>query len=88
MNEYFPKFIVGLQYFTLNEVKPYARDADPPMAFPSWMTQVKMDKLSHNNAQTQFKILFGKLDQFFFESARCRWLENTPFLKYLAKLGR
>jgi hypothetical protein len=80
--------LFGLQYFTLDVVKPYARDVDPPMTFPIWMTQVKMDKLSHNNALSQFNIHFGKLDQFFFEWARSWWLENTPFVEYPPKLGR
>lgn len=29
-----PKFIVGFQYVTLTKVKPNARNAVPPMAFP------------------------------------------------------
>ena len=34
----FPKSVVGSQYFTLNEVKPYARDVEPPIAFSGWMS--------------------------------------------------
>lgn len=83
----FPKSIVGLQYFTLIEVKSNARNAVPPMALSCWMSRLRVDRLSCKCVQTQFNILFGWLDQLFFNMAR-RWSKVTPFLAYLAKLGR
>lgn len=57
----FPKLIVGLQYFTLRDVKMYGRDSEPPTAFSGWMTQVRVDKPSCGNAQSQFNLLFQNL---------------------------
>ena len=55
----FLKSIIGLQYFTLSEVKSNARNAVPPMAFSCWMSRLRVDKLSCKCVQTQFNILFG-----------------------------
>ena len=83
-----PKSIFGLQYFTLTEVKPYTRNAVPLMAFSNGMSRVRVDRFSRGCVQTQLNLLFGKLDQLFFNPTQWCWPEVTPFLPQLAKLGR
>ena len=58
----FPKSIVGLQYFTLREIKMYGRDAKSPTAFSDWTTQVRVDRPSRGKAQSQFNLLFKILE--------------------------
>ena len=84
----FPKFTVGLQYFTLTEIKPNTKKAIPPKAFEGWMMHVRVDNLTRGSNQTKFKLLYGKLDQLYFDHARWWWLEVTPFLAYSTKEGR
>lgn len=83
-----PKSIFGSQYFTLSEVKAYARDAKTLITFTGWMTHVRVDTLSHGSGQTQIDLFFGILDQLFFDLARWWWLEITPFVAYVAKFER
>ena len=59
---FFPKFIIGLQYFTLTKVKLNAKNATPPTTFLGWMLRVKVDRMTHGSAQTQFNLFFAKLD--------------------------
>lgn len=68
---------IGAQHFTLFEVKSNVRNADPSMAFSSWMTCVIVDKLSRGSAHIQFTIFFGKLDTLFFELAHWWWPKAT-----------
>ena len=70
------------------EVELNAKSAAPPVAFPRWMSQVRVDILTRGSAQIQFALFFGKFGQLFFDPTRWWWLEITPFLMYLAKLGR
>ena len=84
----FPKSTIGSQYLTFTKVKPNTQHAAPPMAFPRWMSRVRVDRLSHENAWIQFTLFFGKLNQLFFDPTRWWWPKVTPFLAYLAKLNR
>ena len=56
--------LLGCNTLIVSEVKPYARDTYPPTAFSSWMTRVRVNKLSCNSDQIHFDILFGAVDQF------------------------
>ena len=65
----FPKYMVGSQYFTRNEIKPNTTNAPPPMAFSGWMNCIKVERLTRVSSKAQFNLLFGKLDQLFFDHA-------------------
>jgi hypothetical protein len=43
------------------------------------MKQVRVDKLTRGNNQTQYNMFFGKLKQLFFDPAWWWWLEATIF---------
>ena len=49
----FLESIVGLQYFTLTKVQPNARIVVHATYFSSWISKVKLDRLSHGSAETQ-----------------------------------
>jgi len=54
---------VGLQYFTLTELKHNSENATPPTTFKGWMTHVMVESLTRGSNKTQFNLFFGKLDQ-------------------------
>jgi hypothetical protein len=64
------------------------RNSDSSMAFSSWMTRVRVDKLSRGSAHSQFALFFGKLDTLFLELAHWWWPKVALFFAYLAYLGR
>lgn len=78
------KSTIGPQYFTLFEVIPNVRNSDSSMAFSSWMTRVRVDKLSRGSAHSQFALFFGKLDTLFLELAHWWWPKVALFFAYLA----
>lgn len=60
----------------------------PPTTFVGWMARVRLDCLTKGSNKTQFKLSFGKINQFFFDPAHWWWPKVTFFFAYLAKEGR
>lgn len=63
----FPTSTLLLQYFTLTKMKTNIETATPLTAFSIWMAQIGVDSLTRGSNHTKFKLLFGKLDQLFFD---------------------
>lgn len=60
----------------------------PLMTFVGWMACVRVDCLTKGSNKTQFKLSFGKLNQFIFDPAHWWWPKGTFIFAYSAKEGR
>lgn len=57
------RFYVGSQYITLIEVCSDGVNSPPSVAFHGWLFRVKVDTIIKKALNTQFPLLFGKLDE-------------------------
>jgi hypothetical protein len=84
-----PRSVVGLQFLIITKIKPNNRNATPTTTFVGWMAEVRVDNLTRGSSNTQFNLVFGKLDQLFFDLAR--WYvvaRGYNFFASSAKEGR